>query len=67
MLVVEAPALPVELDDNVETVHENPALALLSALVEARRISAARADVRTPSVPLVRTSPGYVVCCDNFA
>jgi hypothetical protein len=61
------PALPVELDDGVETVHEVPALALLSALVELRRISAARSDVRPPSVPQVRGLPSHVVCCDNFA
>ena len=61
------PALPVELDDSIEAVHEHPALALLSALVEARRISAAKADVRPPSVPQGRATPGHIVCCDNFA
>src|SRR5262249_24994509 len=55
------PALPVELDDSIEAVHEHPALALLSALVEARRISAAKADVRPPSVPQGRATPGHIV------
>jgi hypothetical protein len=61
------PALPVELDDGVEAVHEIPALALLSALVEARRISAPTSDVRPRSVPRVPAAAGHVVCCDDFA
>jgi hypothetical protein len=61
------PALPVELDDSVEAVHAIPALAILCALVEARSVGVTPDEVRPKSVPHVRTTPGHIVCCDNFA
>jgi hypothetical protein len=61
------PALPVELDDSVEPVHAIPALAILCALVEACSVGITAGEVRPKSVPHVRTTPGHIVCCDNFA
>jgi hypothetical protein len=60
------PNLPVELDDTADAVHEVLPLAILSAFIEARRHSAAAAQIRSRSVPRVRPSSGYAVCCDDF-
>jgi hypothetical protein len=59
--------LPDWLDQSIETRHADLSLAILSALVEAQRISAPSS--RT-SVPIVKRSanPFYEpVCSDNFA
>ena len=59
--------LPDWLDKSAEAHHADLALALLSAFVEAQRISA---PLSRPSVPAVRgdTNPLYEpVCSDNFA
>ena len=59
--------LPEWLDQSVEARHADLALALLSAFVEAQRISA---PLSRPSVPAVRidADPLYEpVCSDNFA
>jgi hypothetical protein len=61
------PNLPVELDDTAEGCHEIMALAILSALVEARCCSAAEQAPGPRSVPQVRPETGCGVCCDNFA
>jgi hypothetical protein len=61
------PTLPVELDDSADATHEVLPLAILSALVEARRKAGA---VRVTSTPMVRqpgTTPVHAVCCDSFA
>ena len=58
--------LPDWLDQSIEAHHADLALALLSAFVEAQRISA---SLSRPSVPVVRTdaNPLYEpVCSDNF-
>ena len=58
--------LPDWLDQSAEAHHADLALALLSAFVEAQRISA---PLSRPSVPAVRgdTNPLYEpVCSDNF-
>lgn len=60
------PSLPVELDDSVDATHEVLALAILSALVEARRGTQAHEPSST-AVPQVRPTVGHAVCCDNFA
>ena len=39
-------------------------LAILSALLEARRDSVAR---KNQTVPQFQPAPAHVVCCDNFA
>jgi hypothetical protein len=59
-------ALPAELDDMAEGNHESLPLAILSALVEARRHSLT-GESRSQSVPQVRPMLGYTICCDNFA
>jgi hypothetical protein len=59
--------LPAELDEMAEAHHENLPLAILSAFVEARRHSLARGEGGRKSVPQVRPTRGYPICCDNFA
>jgi len=61
------PGLPVELDDMAEAVHETLPLAVLGALLEARRMNLAASETRSSAVPLVRPAGGVAVCCDNFA
>ena len=59
--------LPEWLDQSIETHHEDLPLTILSAFVEARRVSTPR---NRTSVPLVRRDaelPCIPVCCDNFA
>jgi hypothetical protein len=58
--------VPAELDDLAEAAHENLPLAVLSALVEARRISLTTVAVRPKSVPQIRATSGHVLCSDNF-
>ena len=61
------PNLPMAIDDTADARHEVLPLAILSAFVEAcRRTSAAR-ETSSPTVPQVRSTSGYAVCCDNFA
>ena len=59
--------LPAELDDMAEATHESLPLAILAAFVEARRRSLTASESRRQSVPLLRPTQGYAVCCDNFA
>jgi hypothetical protein len=59
--------LPTELEDAAEANHESLPLAILSALVEARRHSLTAGESRPQSVPQVRPMQGYAICCDNFA
>jgi hypothetical protein len=59
--------LPAHLDELAEASHENLSLAILSAFVEARRDSLTAAESRPQSVPLLRPTEGYAICCDNFA
>jgi hypothetical protein len=61
------PNLPVECDDLAEGRHENLPLAILSAIVEARRRVTASHQVGAQAVPQLRRALGHVVCCDNFA
>ena len=58
--------LPLEYDEVAEASHEFLPLAILIALLVARRSSAATtAGVTT--VPQVRLESGYPMCCDNFS
>jgi hypothetical protein len=57
------PALPLELDETVEANHPVLLLAILIALLEARRSASAPSSA---AVPQIRPSQGYAVCCDNF-
>ena len=59
--------LPTELDDMAEATHESLPLAILSAFVEARRHSLTAGEARPKSVPQVRPTQAYAICCDNFA
>ena len=58
--------LPDWLDQSIDTRHADLALAILSAFVEAQRLSA---PLRRPSVPAVRSDAGALyepVLSDNF-
>jgi hypothetical protein len=61
------PGVPIELDDVAEAFHESLPLAILSAVVEARRMAIAAREDKTSTVPQIRPTPGHVLCCDNFA
>jgi len=60
------PRLPLVLDEALEANHAVLSLAMLIALVEARRTAAA-GDTDTAATPSIRPTSGQVVCCDNFA
>ena len=57
------PWLPRGLDEVSEASHEDLALAILIAFLQARRAAAAGVT----AVPQVRPARGDGVCCDNFA
>jgi hypothetical protein len=59
--------LPVAIDDTADARHEVLPLAILSAFVEARRGTSAARETSSPTVPQVRPTSGYAICCDNFA
>jgi hypothetical protein len=58
--------LPVSLDELADASHESLPLAILSAFVEAR-CNGLAVEIRPQSVPLLRPTGGYAICCDNFA
>jgi len=59
--------LPAEFDEMAEANHESLPLAILSAFVEARHRSFTAREARPNSVPQIRPTQGYAICCDNFA
>jgi hypothetical protein len=59
--------LPDWLDDAVEARHETLGLAILTALVEARRRRLSSGQVDSPTVPRGLPATCGTVCCDNFA
>jgi hypothetical protein len=59
--------LPAEFDEMAEANHENLPLAILSAFVEARQRGFTAGETRPNSVPQIRPTQGYAICCDNFA
>jgi hypothetical protein len=59
------PCMPIALDDPVEGVHTALPLAILRALVDARRRLSAEARPVLP-IPEIRPASGIPVCCDNF-
>ena len=61
------PNLPVELDDAADARHEVLPLAILSAFIEARRLSSVAREISSPTVPQVRLTTANTICCDNFA
>jgi hypothetical protein len=56
----------MELDDIAEGSHEVLPLAILSAFLEARRLTVAANPFPPRSIPQARFH-GHLVCCDNFA
>jgi hypothetical protein len=63
----QQPNLPIECDEMAEGRHENLPLAILSAIVEARRRGTATRSMGVRAVPQVRRESSHAVCCDNFA
>jgi hypothetical protein len=62
------PNLPVGLDDTVDASDAMLPLAILAALIEAKRRNAAAVrDTNSTTVPKVRPATGVAICCDNFA
>jgi hypothetical protein len=61
------PSLPDGFDDVVETSHDVLALAILSALVEARRHLATEKPADVPVAKKVLDSDPIRICCDNFS
>jgi hypothetical protein len=59
------PRLPLDLDELAEASHEVMPLAILIALLEARR-AADSSVTDAGTVPRVRPLPGYAVCCESF-
>ena len=47
--------------------HEVLPLAILSAFVEARRMASAMRETSLQTVPPIRRTSGYAICCDNFS
>ena len=60
------PNLPVTLDDTADASHQVLPLAILGALLEARRQTEVMRETGSQAVPQVRPTSGYAVCCDNF-
>jgi hypothetical protein len=61
--------LPIWLSDNAEARHESLPLAILAAVIEARRCGEPPFKRAATSVPQCRAQTGSVetICCDNFA
>ncbi len=64
-----SPSIPAEFDEMIETSHESMPLAILAALIEARRATdIARASRSLPRpAPVDRKSDGYRISVDNFS
>jgi hypothetical protein len=61
------PNLPPAMDDTVDAVHAVLPLAVLRALVGARRGGGVAACQAVSTVPEIRPVAGERICCDNFA
>src|ERR1035437_10292534 len=59
--------LPDWLDRSTETRHADLSLAILSAFVDAQRVTAPSSRTRLPTVPRDANPLYEPVCCDNFA
>jgi hypothetical protein len=59
--------LPDWLDQSIEACHADLALAILSAFIEAQRVSASSSRPSVPAVPLDANSLHGPVCSNNFA
>jgi hypothetical protein len=58
--------LPEWLDQSVETRHTDLSLAILSALVDARRMPVPSSGTSVPAVPRPASPLYEPLCCDNF-
>jgi len=61
------PNLPVGIDDTADARHDVLPLAILSAIIEARRRTNLAREPSSRTVPQVQPTSGYAICCDNFA
>lgn len=61
------PTMPVALDDSAEASHPEMPLSILSAFVEARRMTSATRAARAASAPRIAPQSACTACCDNFA
>jgi hypothetical protein len=57
---------PVELDDSADAAHEALPLAVLLALLQARRLAAVTIGPAA-TVPRIQPAADAMLCCDNFA
>lgn len=61
-----SPNMPFEFDDMVEAGHEDMALAILLAFLEAKRTGLTIATAKSTPAGDAATE-GHRICCDNFA
>jgi hypothetical protein len=59
------PNVPISLDDTADAAHEALPLAIMLALVEARRRTSVPFQF-VPAIPQAGQTPGLALCCDNF-
>jgi hypothetical protein len=59
--------LPDWLDQSIEAHHADLSLALLSAFLDAQRVSAPSVGTSVPAAPGVASGLDEPVCCDHFA
>lgn len=60
------PSLPLALDDTADARHHSLPLAILLALLEARRMAEIGPAV-VSATPYVQPASDRIICCDNFA
>jgi hypothetical protein len=61
------PNLPIALDETADASHQVLPLTILSAFLEARRMTGAARGIRPQKVPQARAKSENAICCDNFA
>ena len=61
------PNLPPELDETIDGTHEVLSLAILGALMEARRRTSFTQTAPSAAAAPTQPAAAYSVCCDNFA
>lgn len=59
--------LPEWLDQSIEACHADLPLAILTAFVDVKRISAPSSRTSVPAVPVDANASYEPICCDNFA
>jgi len=61
------PNTPAEIDETADAVHEVLPLAILNALVEARRRAGAAHGISSRTARSTAPTSDHASCCDNFA